>query len=376
MATFLLLQDLYFGSKIVSPDNHFIAVPQVSESQGQQDNCMVAALQRNIEERLVKDAKAKVIYLSITGEPRSTRCAYETHFEALFVNDSLSVHHVTDAEGTIKRRLIILYPMSKKRRGELPKVQLLRKLDKTIKAEEPSGLELLDLRHFENDGKVLEGMGAMNFSYNGEFVYMALSPRSNEEVLDVVCSPENLNIPERKRFIFTAVVPRLAENGHGAGEDVVHHTNLIGWCGKGICAWGLEFLRFPSEEKKNAFYEHLEATYSKIINLNAEEIRAFAGNACELLLRTEEGERQVLCISNLALSALRNRNLKLLEEWYGKDNIFIFYGETLERRSGTSVGGLICRPITHGEVLPAPGQVTALEVARVDEKVVCPVVRR
>ncbi|ESL05372.1 hypothetical protein TRSC58_06981 [Trypanosoma rangeli SC58] len=219
-------------------------------------------------------------------------------------------------------------------------------------------------------------MGAMNFSYNGEFVYMALSLRSNEEVLDVVCSPEYLNIPKEKRFVFTAVVPRFAENGHKIGEDVVHHTNLIGWCGKGICAWGLEFLRFPSEEKKNAFYEHLEERYKKILNLNAEEIRAFAGNACEISVSTDEGERHVLCISNLAINTLRDRNLKILKEWYGQDKIFIFYGETLERRAGTSVGGLICRPVTHGEVLPARGHVTALEVARVDEKVICPLVRR
>ncbi|KAF5224317.1 putative amidinotransferase [Trypanosoma cruzi] len=377
MATLMMLQSRFFGSKKRIHDNKFITVTEVSENQAHQDNCLVIDLQRKIEERLLNDAKAKVIYLNLNEEPRTMRSAYENKVGALFVNDSISVHHFTDARGRITRRLIFLYPMSKLRRGELPKVQLLKKLDKTVKSEEPSGLELVDLRDFESHDLCLEGMGAMNFSYNGEFVYMALSDRSSEKLLDVVCSPENLNIPKEKRFVFTAVLPRFSgENKRCVGEDVVHHTNLIGWCGKGICAWGLNFLRFSSEEKKQAFFEHLEATYKKIINLSAEEIRAFAGNACEIALSSEEEERHVLCISNEALNSLHHRNYQILEEWYGRENIFVFYAETLERRSGTSISSLISCPVTHGEVLPAPGEVTALEVAHVDEKVIANLLNR
>ncbi|RNC43510.1 linear amidine hydrolase [Trypanosoma cruzi] len=207
MATLMMLQSRFFGSKKRVHDNKFITVTEVSENQAQQDNCLVIDLQRKIEERLLNDAKARVIYLNLNEEPRTMRSAYENKVGALFVNDSISVHHFTDARGRITRRLIFLYPMSKLRRGELPKVQLLKKLDKTVKSEEPSGLELVDLRDFESHDLCLEGMGAMNFSYNGEFVYMALSDRSSEKLLDVVCSPENLNIPKREALCLHCCTP-------------------------------------------------------------------------------------------------------------------------------------------------------------------------
>ncbi|ORC93751.1 uncharacterized protein TM35_000016280 [Trypanosoma theileri] len=367
MTTVLMVESRFFGAVNKSKDNKLATTPEVSESQSQQDNSMIVAVEKEIMEKLEKDIGAKVIYLPINNEPRSTRAFFDGKTDCLFVNESISAHHFTDNQGKITRRVVILYPMGKGRRGELPKAQLVNKLTKTVQQSEDAGLELLDLRDLEAKGKVLEGLGALNFSYNGKFVYMALSGRSNEEVLDIICSKENLNIPEENRFVFTAVLPRLPNaDGVVTGEDVITHTSLVGWCGKGICAWGFEFLRFPSEEKQEAFYHHLEVTYQKMLNLNAEEIRAFVGNAYELAYRVGDEERHVLCISDSAMKALQRRNLKALEEWYGRENIIIFYADVVQRRAGKSVRALISAPVTHGEVLPAPGQKSALEVAHVD----------
>ncbi|KAH9577550.1 hypothetical protein LSM04_008151 [Trypanosoma melophagium] len=369
MTTVLMVESRFFGAINRTKENKLATTPEVSEGQSQQDNAMVVAIEKEIKEKLEKDTGINVIYLSINEEPRSTRSIFDGKTDSLFVNDSISVHHFTDDEGNITRRFVILYPMGNGRRGELPKAQLINKLTKTVQQSGKSELELLDLRDLEEQGKVLEGLGALNFSYNGKFVYMALSGRSNEEVLDLICNDKNLSIPEENRFVFTAVLPRLPNaEGFVTGEDIITHTSLVGWCGKGICAWGFEFLRFPSQEKQEAFYQHIEANYQKMLSLNAEEIRAFAGNAYEMAYRVGDEERRVLCISDSAMKSLQRCNLKALEEWYGHENIYIFYADVIQRRAGKSVRSLIAAPVIHGEVLPVAGQKGALEVARVDER--------
>ncbi|KEG15327.1 hypothetical protein DQ04_00111270 [Trypanosoma grayi] len=369
MSTIMMVESVFFGSSRKAKDNKLITTPEVSENQAHQDNCMVIALQKEIQERLENEVEAKVICLPICEEPRSTRWMFEGKGDSLFVNDSISVHHFTNAKGEITRRVVILYPMTFNRRGELPKFQFLNKLDRKLREQKDNALELVDLRDFEKQDKILEGLGALNFSYNGEFVYMALSGRSNVEVLDVVCSRDNLNIPENKRFVFTAVLPRHPkEDEMEAGEDVLCHTSLAGWCGKGICAWGFSCLRFATEEEQEAFYHHLEVTYKKIINLSEKEIRAFAGNAYELAMRKGGEERRVLCISESAFKSLSYRNANAFEEWYGRENIFIFYADVLERRTGKSIRSLISVPVTHGKVLPISSEKSAMELARVDEK--------
>lgn len=377
MSIVLTQQAIIFNPSRRVRDNKLISVTEVSENQSQQDNCMVASLQNEIAERLETQYKLKSIKLNLINEPRSARCLYEDKGGAMFINDALSVHHFTDESGKITRRVVILYPMSVPRRGELPKFQLLRKLNKAVEAVDRPPVELFDLRYLENDGKTLEGLAAMVFSHDGQFVYMGLSSRSSEEVLAHICSPKILDIPEEKRFVFTVAFPRLPSDKSKVAEDeVLCHTSIAGWCGKGICAWGFELLRFPSEETQEAFYEHLEVTYKKIINLSVEEIRAFAGNAFEIAIPTENGERRALCISESAFKALNYRNARILKEWYGEDNIVFFYADVLHRRAGTSIRGIVSLPVVHGCTLPYCGQESALEVARVHEKDMPCLIRR
>lgn len=377
MSIIVTQQALCFNPSKRVQDNKLISVSEVSENQFQQDNCMAASLQDEIAHRLEESLKIKAIQLNLVDEPRSARCLYEEKGCAMFINDALSVHHFTDDSGRITRRIVVLYPMSSPRRGELPKFQLLRKLNKAAEAMDGPRIEVFDLRCFENNNKVLEGLAALNFSHDARFVYMALSGRSNEEVLAHLCSPQILNIPESNRFVFTAAFPRLPNDKAKITKDaVLCHTSLAGWCGKGICAWGFELLRFASDEAQEAFYEHLEKTYTKIINLSVEEIRAFAGSAFEIAAPTENGERRVLCMSESAFKALNYRNARIINEWYGEKNIFLFYSDVVHRRAGTSICGLVSAPVIHGNTIPYRGQESALEVARVHEKDVPTFIRR
>ncbi|AAZ10721.1 amidinotransferase, putative [Trypanosoma equiperdum] len=370
MSTALFVQATFFNTDNKSTDNKLMTTAAVSHNQSSQDNIMVVNLQKELQKRLEEDAGVKTLYITMGGEPRFNRALFENKSMALFVGDSMSIHHFTDDYGRITRRLLILYPMTFSRREEIPKQQILKKVEKAAnQPEDNCGIEVVDLVELQKKHVYLEGQAAACYSYNGEFVYMALSGRSSEQVLSIICAPENLNIPNEKRFVFTAVLPhRSKENGRVIGEDVIPYTSLVGWCGKGICAWGLEFLRFPSEKDQEAFYEHLENNYSKVINLDESELRAFCGNAREVAIAHGNGERRVLCISHQALNALRPFKRQMLEDWYGLGNILPFYADVLERRAGRSVGSLVSVPVIHGEVLPLPGELGVIEAAKVDIK--------
>lgn len=377
MTTLVSLQALFFNPGKKARENKLVASVAVSENQSQQDHCAVASLQDEILTRCEKELKLRTIPLKLSEEPRSTRCLYEDKGNAQFLNDALSVHHFTDESGTILRRVVILYPMSKGRQGELPKFQLLRKLEKALAAEGGCPIEVVDFRKFEEEGKFLEGLASMTFSHDANFVYMALSPVSDRDIFDAVCARDALNIPQKNRFVFTVAFPRLpSDKAKISDDEILNHTSLAGWCGKGICAWGFDLLRFASEEEQEAFYQHLEVTYQKIINLSVEEIRAFAGNAFEVAAPTGNGERRVLCIADSAFRALNYRSARILKEWYGEENIFLFYADAVHRRCGTSIRGLVSVPVVHGPVLPYADQESALEVARVHEKDAPPVIRR
>nr|CCC89997.1 conserved hypothetical protein [Trypanosoma congolense IL3000] len=370
MSTALIVQAVFFTMDKKALDNKLMSVVEVGHNQASQDNIMVVNLQREIEKTLAQEIKLPTIYITMSGEPRFNRALFENKSMALFINDCLSMHHFTDKAGRVTRRVLVLYPMTFSRRDEIPKHQILQKVANAVNYPlEGCELEVVDLRGLQKQRQYLEGRASVNFSYNGEFVYMALSGRSDERVLEIVCAPENLNIPQEKRFIFTAVLPqRSKERGDIVGEDIVPYTNLVGWCGKGICAWGLGFLRFTSEEEQENFYQHLENNYSRVINLEEDEIRAFCGNATEVSVNGPDGERRVLCISHGALNALRPLKRKMLEEWYGPENIYPFYADVLERRSGRSVGSLISQPVIHGEDLPLPGEFGILEAAKIEPK--------
>ncbi|KAG8344354.1 hypothetical protein TRVL_04808 [Trypanosoma vivax] len=371
MTTLLFFESASFGVSKKSLDNKFISFPEVSQNQASMDNCMIVALQNEVRDRLEKEVGLNAVLLSLSDEPRFSRGLYEGKTESLFINDSVSFHHFTDETGKITRRVLVYYPMTFSRRGELLKYRFLRKVESAMTEEgEKYNMEIVDLRHFQKESKFLEGRGALNFSHNGEFVYMALSGRSNEEVLDVLCAPENLNIPKENRFVFEIVLPRRAKNEavHATGEDTVCYTSLGGWCGKGICAWGLEFIRFQTEEEQEAFYDHLEKNYTKIINLEEDELRAFCGNAFEVAVRKDDHERRVLCISDAAYKALRHFKLQILKDWYGSENILVFYADVLERRGGRSIGSLFSSPVIHGGILPVPGELGFHEVAKLHVK--------
>eukprot|EP00796_Vickermania_ingenoplastis_P004360 gene4360-3171_t len=329
MSFVFMVEPLAFGSHPeIVVDNKFITMPVVSSAQAGSDEAQAFNLLRELECRIsYEGVPAKIIRLS--NEPKCSILDYDGKGDAIFPNNSISFHNFTDEEGRVVRRLAILYPMSRYRRGELPKRQVLDKLKALAKQRDD--VNLLDLRQHESEGMALEGTGALVFSHDGKYVYMARSGRSDEKLLNFICQPEYLDIPPQNRFVFDAALPR--ENGEA---DPVYHTNVMGWCGKGICAWCIEAMEFPTAAERERFHDHLAKAYDKVISLSVKEVRSFAGNAFEFASRQYSPERRFLCMSSTAWEALEQEHVAELAVHYGQSNIFHFFSEPRENSSRAS----------------------------------------
>lgn len=355
-----MVEPLAFGSNPkITQDNKFITEAVVSTAQAGADEAQAFSLLRDIADRVSHEGVPTEI-IHLRREPKCYVHDYEGKGDAIFPNNYISFHNFTDERGVITRRLVILYPMSTYRQGELPKRQVLEKLLKF--SETRPDVEILDLRSYEQQNMFLEGTGALVFSHDGRFVYMARSGRSSEKLLAHICQPQYLNIPPENRFVFDCALPRP----DGSGADPVYHTNVLGWCGKGICAWCVEAIKFPTEEERNRFHDHLLSEYEIVMPLSPHEVRFFAGNTFEFATNKYKSGHRFLCMSEAARDALEEEHLAALRKRYGK-NMFHFYAEAVERRTGGSVRCLLGASITHGPV-PAATEKSLLELAGISEK--------
>ncbi|KAG5493319.1 hypothetical protein GH5_02062 [Leishmania sp. Ghana 2012 LV757] len=353
MSSVILVNPIAFGPNPKTTDNALIQSMHVGNAKADMDRSQVCALVTELEAFFKVNCGIHTVVVHQSREPKPYRGPLEDHGESVFVADSLSVHNVVDDDGVIQRRLVVFYPMSPHRQGELARKQLVNHITKV--AEESATIELIDLRPFEEEGKYLEGSGSLVFGPGGRYVYTAISQRSHPDVLEALCRPENLNIAPQNRFLLRC-------------KSAVPHTNLLGWCGTGICAWAISSLVFDVEEEEVAFYDHLSESYSCVLELSESEMEKFAGSALEVPVQPRSAGtgsvHPILVISETALAALTPKNRELLLHWYGKENVHTFYGEVLERRCGTSLPSCIAASYTLGSRPPVPTQPSTNEVLR------------
>lgn len=359
MSSVLLIQPVRFGSDSKIVDNSFMVFEEITDEKQTNDERAAFQVLQDLRQRITEHGvEARIIR---NRDESQWREQYLTRGDAIFPNNYISFHNFTDSEGVITRRVVILYPMSPYRRKELAEEQIVQRLEA---AAAEGTITLLDLRSYEEENRALEGTGALVFSPDGRYVYMSRSGRTDDEILNLICSEEYLNIPKENRFLFTSAVPRT-----DGGADLVYHTNVIGWCGKGIAAFALDLLSFETPEEEKAFRRHLEREYDCVVDLTTEDIRAFGGNAFELACRKPDGsEHHFLCMSGTSATGMSEKTLAQLEKWYGRENLCSFPNEPVERRTGGSIRCMMGAAILHGDALPRFGEASALEVCGIVEK--------
>lgn len=220
----------------------------------------------------LSDAGVSVIIVPDTPKPPKP--------DAIFPNNWVSFHQ----DGTV-----VLYPMyAKNRRAE-------RRNDVPEILEKQHGFritKLIDLTHFENEGKFLEGTGSLVLDRVNRIAYASVSERTKPELVQEFCRQLNY-----KAIIFKAV----------ANESPVYHTNVIlSVCEKFVVIC-LDYI--SSESEKEELMKTFKVTQKEVFKITAKQASCFAGNMLELKSKEDES---LLVMSTTAYNSLDNQQISFL----------------------------------------------------------------
>jgi hypothetical protein len=234
-----------------------------------------ARMEFDILENRLKGAGIEVIVIEDKEELHTP--------DAVFPNNWVSFHH----DGSI-----VLYPMmAPSRRPE-------RRRDITDKLQ-ASGFRIsrvIDLTHHEDHGRFLEGTGSVVFDHADHIAYANISPRTNEAVLQEICSTLG----------YSPVTFRATQE---TGEPILH-TDMTISIGDRFVIFCPDSIRDATERKR--VFDSLKATGREFINIDIKQLDRFAGNV--LQIQKKDG-RSVLVISTSACLALRQEQRDAIQKF-------------------------------------------------------------
>jgi hypothetical protein len=188
--------------------------------------------------------------------------------DAVFPNNWISTHH----DGRIA--LFPMYSLLRRRERRQDIVEELRKHYRVT--------EVIDYSAFEDESCCLEGTGSLVFDHLNNVAYVSLSNRSNPKMI--------------QRFTDDFGYEPVTFTSIGPNGEPIYHTNVMMCIGTVFAMVGLEMIRnkFEREEVR----ARLEKSGKEIVELSADQIANFAGNAIEL--HSEDRERLLVLSSRAA----------------------------------------------------------------------------
>jgi len=155
---------------------------------------------------------------------------------------------------------------------------------------------VIDYSAFEDDRSCLEGTGSLVFDHPNKIAYVSLSNRSNPNVI--------------QRFAEDFSYEPVTFTSIGSNGQPIYHTNVMMCIGTAFAMVGLEMI--PNKAERQRVRARLEKTGKVIMELSADQIANFAGNAIEL--HNQSGEK-LLVLSNRAGHALTESQRKRLSRY-------------------------------------------------------------
>jgi hypothetical protein len=202
--------------------------------------------------------------------------------DAVFSNNWVSFH---------QSGKVVLYPMMAENRRLERRTDIIESLAGDFKVE-----EVIDLTHFEAEGKYLEGTGSMVFDRRYKIAYACLSPRTHKDVLDAFAQALGYEI-----------ITFSASDEH---DTPIYHTNVLMCVGDIFAVVCLEAIKDPDE--RLMVRSVLEETHKDVIEISLEQMRHFAGNM--LMVRNGKGDKY-LVMSTQAYESLTPRQKDRLDDY-------------------------------------------------------------
>ena len=235
-----------------------------------------SAAQKEFDEAVetLRDAGVTVHVVDDTATPEKP--------DAVFPNNWFSTHH----DGRVA-----LYPMYSAARRLERRHDVIDELRKHYRIA-----TVVDYSACEEQGHCLEGTGSLVLDHVNKIAYASLSHRTHPEVLKRFCDD----------FGYEPVTFRSeSEDGRP-----IYHTNVVMCVGSELALVGAEMI--PDEAERTGVQNLLEATGKEVIELTAEQINEFAGNAIEL--HNPAGEK-LLVMSTRAATALTDEQRSTVDKY-------------------------------------------------------------
>jgi hypothetical protein len=202
--------------------------------------------------------------------------------DAVFPNNWISTHH----DGRIA-----LFPMYSALRRRERRQDIVEELRTRYRVT-----EVIDYSAFEEEGCCLEGTGSLVLDHVIKIAYVSLSNRSNPKVIQRFADDFSY-----EPVTFTSV----SSNG-----QPIYHTNVMMCIGTDFAMVGLDVI--ANKVERQQVRARLEKTEREIVELTADQITNFAGNAIEL--HNNDGEK-LLVLSSRAARALTEEQRETLTRY-------------------------------------------------------------
>lgn len=236
-----------------------------------------AAIARAAEEefdRAVETLRAAGVTVHVLDDPPAPAKP-----DAVFPNNWFSTHH----DGRVA-----FYPMYSPTRRRERRPEVVEELRKHYRIT-----EVVDYSLGEKESQFLEGTGSLVLDFTNGVAYASLSQRTHPVMVDRFCAD----------FGFKPVKFR----GATADGRAVYHTNVLLCIGTELVLSGLALIADPQE--RAAVRDALATSGREVIELSAEQISEYAGNALEL----DNGREKLLVLSTRAVASLGKEQRAVLE---------------------------------------------------------------
>ncbi len=250
---------------------HFFPNPETASDNAFQCNAdrdsdaltLVARKEFDAAVQTLRIAGVNVHVFEDTAEPEKP--------DAVFPNNWISTHH----DGRVA-----IFPMYSALRRRERRRDIVEELRKHYRVT-----DVIDYSAFENEGCCLEGTGSLVLDHLNKVAYVSFSNRSNPKLIQRFAEDFSY-----EPVTFTSI----ASNG-----QPIYHTNVMMCIGTAFAMVGLEMI--PNKAERQHVRAQLEKTGKGIVELSADQIANFAGNAIEL--HNNDGDK-LLVLSTRADRAL------------------------------------------------------------------------
>ena len=202
--------------------------------------------------------------------------------DSIFPNNWVSFH----ASGTV-----VLYPMQAENRRLERRPDIINDL-----AERFHVAKIIDLTHFEQEGKFLEGTGSMVLDRMHRVAFACLSPRTHPDVL--------------AEFSRQTGYRTVSFHATDAGGKAIYHTNVLMCIADTFAVVCLAAISDPDE--RLMVRQELEKLKKRVIDISLAQMASFAGNM--LMVLTQKGQK-LLVMSTRAFESLTPKQIDQLDDY-------------------------------------------------------------